>query len=79
MIPLSAAWKELATRLGTKLTGRKDMTRLTRMEMCSMAIRQKISNERYRRYAEAKRKIPMNLPPKEYEEEVRRLARKYKI
>ena len=79
MIPLSTAWKELATRLGTKRMGQKDMTRSTRMEMCSMAIRQKISNERYRRYAEAKRRIPMNLPPKEYEEEVRRLARKYKI
>lgn len=35
--------------------------------------------DRYRRYAEAKRKIPMDLPPKEYEEEVRRLARKYRI
>ena len=35
--------------------------------------------DRYRRYAEAKRKIPMDLPPKEYEAEVRRLAKKYKI
>ena len=35
--------------------------------------------ERYRRYHEAKRKIPMDLPPKEYEAEVKRLAKKYKI
>ena len=35
--------------------------------------------ERYRRYAEAKRKIPMNLPPKEYEAEIQRLIKKYKI
>lgn len=47
--------------------------------MCTTAMRAKISNERYRRYAEAKRRIPLNLPPKEYEAEVRRLAKKYKI
>lgn len=35
--------------------------------------------EKYRRYAEAKRKIPMDLSPKEYEAEVKRLARKYRI
>ena len=35
--------------------------------------------ERYRRYAEAKSRIPMNLPAREYEAEVKRLARKYKI
>lgn len=35
--------------------------------------------ERYRRYHEAKRKIPMDLPPREYEERVKKLARKYKI
>lgn len=39
----------------------------------------KASDERYRRYAEAKRKIPMNLSPAEYEERVKRLAKKYKI
>ena len=47
--------------------------------MCFTAIAQKSSNERYRRYAEAKRRIPLNLPPKEYEAEIRRLAKKYKI
>lgn len=35
--------------------------------------------ERYRRYHEEKSKIPMDLPPKEYEAEVKRLAKKYKI
>ena len=47
--------------------------------MCFMAIRRNISNERYRRYAEAKRRIPLNLPPKEYEAAVRKLARKYGV
>lgn len=54
--------------------------------MFTMAMKQAISrlseraeNERYRRYANAKAKIPMNLSPAEYEAEVRRLARKYKI
>lgn len=34
---------------------------------------------RYRKYSDEKSKIPMNLPPKEYEAEIKRLARKYKI
>lgn len=37
------------------------------------------SAERYRRYANAKSRIPLNLPPKEYEARVQTLARKYKI
>lgn len=36
-------------------------------------------SERYRRYHEAKSKIPMDLPPDKYEEELKRLARKFKI
>lgn len=47
--------------------------------MCFTETRARASNERYRRYAEAKRKIPLNLPPKEYEERVRKLVKKYKI
>ena len=54
--------------------------------MCTMALKRLASkavvaaeSERYRRYAEAKRKIPMNLSPREYEAEVKRLARKYKV
>lgn len=35
--------------------------------------------ERYRRYHEAKSKIPLDLPPEEYEEAVKRLAKKFKI
>jgi hypothetical protein len=34
---------------------------------------------RYRKYAEEKAKIPKHLAPGEYEAEVKRLARKYKI
>ena len=47
--------------------------------MCITATRRKISDDRYRRYAEAKSRIPINLPPSEYEKRVRELARKYKI
>lgn len=47
--------------------------------MCFTEIRAKSSNERYRRYAEAKRRIPLNLPPKEYEAEIKKLMKKYKI
>ena len=43
------------------------------------ARRAEADAERYRRYHEAKRKIPMDLPPEEYEAEVKRLAKKFKI
>ena len=35
--------------------------------------------ERYRRYHAAKARIPMDLPPQEFDERVKALARKYKI
>ena len=35
--------------------------------------------ERYRRYHEAKAKIPMDLPPAEFTERVKKLAKKYHI
>ena len=35
--------------------------------------------ERYRRYHEAKSRIPLDLPPKEFEERVKRLAKRYHI
>ena len=35
--------------------------------------------DKYRRYHEEKAKIPMDLPPQEFEERVKKLARKYKI
>lgn len=54
--------------------------------MCISAMKRAVSkrmveaeSDRYRRYAEAKARIPMNLSPREYEAEVKRLARRYKI
>ncbi len=43
------------------------------------ARRAEADANRYRRYHEAKSKIPMDLPPDKYEEELKRLARKFKI
>ena len=48
-------------------------------EVCFTAMKRKTSDKRYRKYAEAKSKIPLNLSPKEYEAAVKRLAKKYKI
>lgn len=36
-------------------------------------------SERYRRYAEVKSRIPKDLSAEEYEEEVKRLAKRYRI
>ena len=54
--------------------------------MCISAMKQAVSKrvvaaetERYRRYAEAKARIPMNLPPGEYGAEIERLARRYRV
>lgn len=47
--------------------------------MCFMAIQQRISNDRYRKYADAKKKIPKDLSPAQYEAEIKRLAKKFKI
>ena len=52
---------------------------LTEMVKSITAMRQRASNERYRRYAEAKSKLPKDLPPLKYQEEIRKLARKYKV
>lgn len=52
------------------------------MPMCSTAMKRisfEADCERYRRYAEAKRRIPMNLPPAEYEARVKKLIKKFKI
>lgn len=56
------------------------------MAMCISAMKRAVSkrmisadSERYRRYAEAKARIPMNLAPLEYEREIKKLARRYKI
>lgn len=47
--------------------------------MCIMAIQRAISNDKYRRYAEAKKKIPKDLTPAQYEAEIKKLARKFRI
>lgn len=50
--------------------------------MCTSVVKRAIFKadcERYRRYAEAKRKIPHNLTPAEYEAAVAKLAKKYHI
>lgn len=50
--------------------------------MCTSVIKRAIFKadcERYRRYAEEKQRIPKNLSPAEYEERVKKLARKYRI
>ncbi len=59
---------------------------MTVMAMCISAMKRAVSkrmisaeSERFRRYAEAKSKIPMNLAPLEYEREIKKLARRYKI
>lgn len=59
---------------------------LTGMEKPITAMRRTVSkavvaaeSERYRRYAEAKSRIPKDLSAEEYEEEVKRLAKRYRI
>lgn len=47
--------------------------------MCFTALKRKISNDRYKRYAEAKAKIPKNLSAEKYEAAVKRLAKIYRI
>ena len=50
--------------------------------MCTTVLKRAIFKadcERYRRYAEEKQRIPKNLSPEEYEQRVKKLARKYKI
>lgn len=50
--------------------------------MCTTVMRRaafKAECERYRRYAEAKQRIPKNLSPAEYEAAVKNLAKKYRI
>lgn len=54
---------------------RKRMKTKTMMNNLS----QKAEAERYRRYHDEKAKIPMDLPAAEYEERVKKLARKYHI
>lgn len=50
--------------------------------MCSSVVKRirfKAECERYRRYAEAKQRLPKNLTPQEYEAAVAKLMKKYRI
>ena len=50
--------------------------------MCTTVVKRAIFKadcERYRRYAEAKQRIPKDLPPEEYEVAVKKLAKKFRI
>jgi hypothetical protein len=50
--------------------------------MCTTVMKRavfKAECERYRRYAEAKQRIPKSLSPAEYEAAVKKLAKKYRI
>lgn len=52
------------------------------MRTISMVMKRiafKADCERYRRYAEAKQRIPKTLSPAEYEAAVAKLAKKYRI
>lgn len=64
MTLLSEVWSALATHLGWRM---------------KMKTKKRTVSDRYRRYAIAKSKIPMNLTPTEYEAEIKRLARKFRI
>ena len=50
--------------------------------MCTSVVKRAIFKadcERYRRYAEAKQRLPKTLSPAEYEAAVKKLAKKYRI
>lgn len=72
------------TRRGS-LTGTENCSEKRRMmKMCRKRIGKfnpawRADAERYRRYAEAKARIPMDLPPQEFTERVKALAKKYHI
>lgn len=51
----------------------------TRRGLALMGAMMKMGGNKYRLYAEAKARIPKDLPAKEYEAEILRLTRKYRI
>lgn len=87
MTPSYDARKEQDTRPGYPnprwiivwTSGKKMRRTMMKIKQYIAAMRAKAETERYRRYHEAKREIPTNLPPAEYEAEVKRLAKKFKI
>lgn len=78
MTPSSPPQSEQATRLGfwAKPWRRTVLMMIDRYVSARIA---EAGANRYRKYAEAKAKLPMDLPPKEYEDAIKRLAKKYKI
>lgn len=86
-IPSSAVQSEQDTRLGYPnprwiivwTNGKKMRRKMMSLKRFLAARRAEAESERYRRYHEAKREIPKNLPPAEYEAEVKRLAKKFKV
>lgn len=86
-IPSSAVQSEQDTRPGYPnprwiivwTNGKKMRRKMMSLKLFLAARRVEAESERYRRYHEAKRKIPMDLPSAEYEAEVKRLAKKFKI
>lgn len=55
------------------------MKMMETLTTATRALRFKHDCEKYRRYAEAKAKIPKDLSPREYEEQIKRLAKMFKI
>ena len=86
-IPSSDARNEQDTRPGYPnprwiivwTNGKKMRRKMMNFKRFLAARRAEADAERYRRYHKAKSKIPMDLPPAEYEAEVKRLARRFKI
>jgi hypothetical protein len=82
MTRLCVAWSALVILRGLRMTkmGTNGGTmEMSIMEILRKSFRQPQYPDRYKRFEIAKRNIPMNLKPYEYEQEIRRLARKYKI
>lgn len=55
------------------------MKMMETLTTATRVLRFKHDCEKYRRYAEAKAKIPKDLSPREYEEQIKRLAKMFKI
>jgi hypothetical protein len=58
---------------------RREMKMMETLTTATRVLRFKYDCEKYRRYAEAKAKIPKDLSPREYEEQIRLLCKRFKI
>lgn len=81
MTPSSSASNEQATHLGSYWVKpwKKRWRMMSWIDRRLGAALGEAEIRRYRKYSEAKAKIPKDLPPAEYEAEIERLAKKYKI